>query len=155
MRADDATAWILQANPREWDVGRFIADVRHGRTDGVTSWLAPRHRQRIAVGDRVFLWVSGKGHDAGIVAAGEVVEAVAERAEEKPEYRMPGFEAKYEKVQPRVRIAVEPLRFQVSRPSMKRRSELADLSILRQPEGTVFPVQPEERVVLDELCRNS
>ena len=98
------SAWILQANPREWDVSRFLADVRRGATSVETTWLTPTLSREIEVGDRAYLWMSGSPDNAGIVALATVTTAAYEGVDDKPEYRMPGFEHKYGPVRKRVRI---------------------------------------------------
>jgi|tagenome__1003787_1003787.scaffolds.fasta_scaffold20989752_2 predicted RNA-binding protein with PUA-like domain len=148
------SAWILQANPREWDVGRFMSDVRRGRTTRETNWLTPTLSREIAVGDRVFLWVSGNATDAGVIALATVMAEAAEVPEDKPEYRMPGFEDKYGPPRTRVRIRIDaPLKFHLSRRLLKTVAGLEGLSILSaRPQGTVFRVDPEEAQILEHLC---
>jgi hypothetical protein len=152
--ASPNAAWILQANPREWDITRFLADVRSGRTSPETGWLAPTHSAEIEVGDRVFLWTTGSETDAGVVALGTVTARVADRPEDKPEYRMLGFEEKYGPPRPRIRIRIEaPLKFHLSRRTIRYANGLGDLSILRRrPQGTVFRVMPDEASTLERLC---
>ena len=149
------SAWMLQANPREWDVGRFLADVRRGATSAETTWLAPTHAAEIAAGDRIYLWMAGSDTDAGVVAVGTVTAPAAEIPEDKPEYRMPGYEEKYGPPRTRIQIRIDaPLKFHLSRRALKAIDELASLSILRpRPQGTVFRVMQDEEAVLDELCR--
>lgn len=148
------SAWIFQANPREWDVGRFLADVRRGLTSAETTWLTPTHASEIERGDRVFLWMSGSENNAGVVAIATVLEEAAEIPEDKPEYRMPGYEDKYGPPRTRVRIRIDaPLKFHLSRRSIKNVDGLEDLSILRaRPQGTVFRVMPDEERILEGLC---
>lgn len=150
----DNSAWILQANPQEWDVGRFLSDVRRGITTRETSWLAPTLSREIAVGDRVFLWLSGTATDAGVIALGTVIAGAAEIPEDKPEYRMPGFEDKYGPPRARVQIRIDaPLKFHLSRRQLKTVDGLEGLSILRaRPQGTVFRVEPDEARLLERLC---
>lgn len=150
----DASAWILQANPREWDVGRFLSDVRRGKVGRETNWLAPTLSREIAVGDRVFVWMSGSATDAGVVAMATVVGGAAEMPEDKPEYRMPGFEDKYGPPRTRVQIRIDaPLKFHLSRRQIKTVRGLEGLSILSaRPQGTVFRVEPDEARLLERLC---
>ena len=152
---DPNSAWILQANPREWDVGRFFADVRRGATSAETTWLAPTHSREIATGDRIFLWMAGSDNDAGVVALATVTAPAAEIPEDKPEYRMPGYEDKYGPPRTRVTIRIDaPLKFHLSRRVLKSVDGLEDLSILRpRPQGTVFRVMPAEEAVLEGLSR--
>lgn len=147
-------AWILQANPREWDVSRFLTDVRAGRTSRETNWLTPTLAREIATGDRVFLWMSGSPDDAGVVALATVIAAADNVPEDKPEYRMPGFEDKYGPPRTRVRICVDaPLKFHLRRRHLKTVDELSELSIhSRRPQGTVFRVSSTEADCLERLA---
>jgi predicted RNA-binding protein with PUA-like domain len=150
----DNSTWILQANPREWDVGRFLSEVRRGVTTRETNWLTPTLSREIAGGDRVFLWMSGSATDAGVIALATVIAGAAEIPEDKPEYRMPGFEEKYGPPRTRVRIRIDaPLKFHLSRRVLKATEGLEDLSILSaRPQGTVFRVGPAEAQILERLC---
>ena len=52
--------WIFQANPKLFDIDLALQDLDE------ISWLVRQHQRELKVGDRVFLWRSGK--DSGIAA---------------------------------------------------------------------------------------
>jgi len=130
---------------------------RSTRCDFARNDLAdtPTHAADIETGDRAFLWIAGSETNAGVVALAIVIAPAAEIPEDKSEYRMPGFEDKYGPPRMRVRIRIgAPLKFHLSRRTLKSVAGLEDLSILRQrPQGTVFRIVPEEEVILEDLCR--
>jgi hypothetical protein len=68
-RANPATTWVLQCNPKMWDIHGFIDE--NGELP--SSWSIVRYRDQITEGDRVVLWLAGP--DAGVYAIGEVVGA--------------------------------------------------------------------------------
>jgi hypothetical protein len=110
--ASENGAWIFQANPREWDVGRFLADVRRGATSAKTTWLTPNAVARDRGRGSGLLWMSGSENNAGVVAVAAVVSPAAEIPEDKPEYRMPGYQDKYGPPRTRLVIRIEaPLKF--------------------------------------------
>src|SRR4051812_32281791 len=62
------TAWMFQANPKLYDL---LAAAKSGFDD---NWSMKVHRDRVAVGDRVYFMVSGGA--AGIYVVGRVVSPV-------------------------------------------------------------------------------
>ena len=63
-----ARAWILQANPRTWDV--FGWHDEGGAAAPLTRWTVAYHRLPIAAGDDFALWLSGR--EPGVYAIGKV-----------------------------------------------------------------------------------
>jgi predicted RNA-binding protein with PUA-like domain len=57
--------WLLQCNESHWRIRDFFTDGRTG-----TVWTIRRHRDQIAAGDDVGVWLSGK--QGGVVAIGRV-----------------------------------------------------------------------------------
>ena len=70
------TDWMFQANPKLYDL---LGAARRGFDD---NWSMKVHRDKVAVGDRVFFFVSGA--EAGIYVVGRVVSPVYAAAEESP-----------------------------------------------------------------------
>jgi len=66
--------WMFQANPKLYDL---LGAAKSGFDD---NWSMKVHRDTVAVGDRVFFFVSGA--DAGIYVVGRVVSPVYSAAEE-------------------------------------------------------------------------
>ena len=133
-----AKVWIFQANPKFY---RILEALQ--RLDRM-QFLTNRYKDRIAVGDLVLLWMSGE--HAGIYAQARVVEGVAERTSdgEDAAFWTDGTDGNTSR--PRVVLAIEK-RF-LGNPLLKNtiaaRTGLEGLMILRQPNGTNFPVSDEE-----------
>ena len=108
-----ASAWIFQAHPRDWDIDRYLDDVRAGRVDARPHWLVTRYANDIAVGDRVFLWRAGPNRDAGVVALARVIGGPAERPDDKPDYRVNSAKFKNDRVRAKLeieRVLARPVR---------------------------------------------
>jgi hypothetical protein len=137
--------WIFQANPKFY---RFLEALQH--LDRM-QFLTNRYKERIQVGDIVLLWMSG--NYAGIYAQARVVEGVAER---KPDGDNAAFWADSSSgatAKPRVVLTIEK-RF-LGNPLLKTAiaatEGLGNLMILRQPNGTNFPVDANAWELLRQL----
>ena len=69
----EMTEWVFQANPKRYDL---LGAARSGFDD---NWSMNQHRGEVAVGDKVYFFVSGAA--AGIYLVGRVVSPVYESAE--------------------------------------------------------------------------
>jgi EVE domain len=153
-----ASAWIFKANPEAWRVGEYLDAVRSGREGRDLVWLVNRYADDISSGDRVHIWSASGDRRAGIVALARATGPVADLPEDKQQYRHGEFAEKYEGLRQRVPLRIEHI---LSKPLTKiqiqHNSDLKDalgsLSILRfYTQGTNYPVQPDEEVVLDAAC---
>lgn len=66
-----ANYWVFQGNPKVYDFETAI------RNNLVESWTVTAHLDKIKVGDKVILWITGK--DAGCYALAEITEEVHPR----------------------------------------------------------------------------
>ena len=132
--------WLLQGNPAHWRIRDFFMD---GRTS--TVWTVRRHRDRIARGDDVALWLSGTA--GGVVAVGRVTgepyHGVAAPADEK--YWAGTHGRDRERWLVPVRFDRHFLDEPISRETLKADPRFAGALILRVPRGAnPFPVEPAE-----------
>lgn len=136
--------WIFQSNPKIYDVGRAVRTLRKD------TWLVHQHGADIHPGDCVYLWESGS--NAGIVGVAEVLDEVSDRNMPKESESFVRDSKKLGGVQARVLIrinsVVDP---RLTRLEIVSHPELADLAILRQPQGTNFPVTPEQAKTINTL----
>jgi MoxR-like ATPase len=146
LRSHVTQAWIFQANPNIYDVRGAVRKLSK------LTWTVTRHRDDIHPGDRVYLWESGS--EGGIVAMGEVLadlQGGPTLEEEAPFVKQPDkLEPETPRVQLGIRGVVEPI---LGRAEIASRSELSNLRILRQPQGTNFAVEKREAEVLDDLLK--
>jgi hypothetical protein len=137
--------WIFQANPKFY---RILEALQH--LDRM-QFLTNRYKDRIHIGDIVLLWMSG--NHAGIYAQARVVEGVADRKSDGDDAAFWADPSSGATTKPRVVLAIEK-RF-LGNPLLKTtiaaRKGLANLMILRQPNGTNFPVYADAWQLLRPL----
>lgn len=137
--------WIFQANPKFY---RILEALQH--LDRM-QFLTNRYKDRIQVGDIVLLWMSG--NHAGIYAQARVLEGVAERKSDGDDAAFWADPSSAANTKPRVVLAIEK-RF-LGNPLLKTTiaatEGLGNLMILRQPNGTNFPVDVDAWELLRPL----
>jgi hypothetical protein len=147
--------WILQGNPKLYDIDDYLARYP------LIYWRTPTHKNSIYFGDRVYMWRAGT--DGGIVASGVVVELPTTddllkypealgkdlwMAEELAKRRL-------DPKAPKVGISVDSVRLttlegMIPRTTFLNDPILYDSRVIKQPNGTVFPVSANEaRRILD------
>ncbi len=130
--------WIFQANPAKY---RLLAEcVEHDDT----SWTANQYADQIKPGDTVVMWLSGP--HAGAYAIGEVITAPAEIPEDPAHAKFWTDPASAMKPAQRTRIRYTKrlILKPVLRADATRDPILAGLSVIRQPQGTNFPMTDEQ-----------
>jgi hypothetical protein len=142
------TAWIFQANPAMYDMRGALSTLK------IDTFLVTRFEKEIHVGDRVYLWESGK--DAGIIGVAEVIEEPTSRttlSESRP-FQFDDEKLGGQKIRALLRFlrAVDPL---LSRERLLASPEFANLSILKQPTGSNFKVTPAEAEAIEQLLSES
>jgi hypothetical protein len=121
--------WLLQHNPAKAGVCGLL---RPGHTRG--AWSIRRYRERIAAGDDVAVWVSGRR--GGVVALGSVVDGPhAEPGGGTVEVDLP-------------RLFVDD---PIGRDELRADERFADALVLRMPGGAnPFPLTPPQwQAILD------
>ena len=149
-RPGEQKVWIFQANPKRYDVLNVLSNP------GLESfcWQVNQHKDAIRQGDVALIWMSGK--EAGIYAVAEVTCDPEIRAD------IPAHEKYWvnerDRGARRLRAMLSLRRNLVNHPlrryELKEIEKLKHLSILRQAQGTNFPVTSTEwelmRVMIDE-----
>jgi len=126
--------WLIKSEPSSYSWDRLVAD---GRTnwDGVRNAQALNNLRAMKIGDRAFFYHSNEGKE--IVGVVEVVKAFyPDPADKSGKLGMVD-------VKPLMPAAVR-----VGLPAMRAKSELAELSLLRQSRLSVCPVSAQEWTVL-------
>lgn len=144
-------AWIFQCNPERFDVDGFLK-----QNVGQLSWLVSRYKDEIGIGDTVYLWRSGD--NAGIVGEAEITGPVETRPDD-PE-AMPFWIAGDEGTEPAARVRMRLKRVAngrevIQRNWLKEDHELGDLSIIKMPTGTNFPVATQLATRLAAIWGNT
>jgi hypothetical protein len=118
------TTWAFQSNPKLFDV----VDATRHRIH--SDWAANQHRNRIAIGDRVYFYVSGA--KAGIYVVGTVVAGLVKR---------PAADAYGEwKVGVRYDARVTP---PLLRAELLADPTLGQVSLFTRWQGTNYPLEPK------------
>ena len=149
------TTWIFQGNPDKFDIMGYL-------NAGFTkiSWSVTRYADKIAVGDRVFLWQAKGKTDSpsGIVALATVLSEPDEIAVDPQGalyWKSPGSEVK---TATRVYLKVDSIanvhQF-VRREWLVEDPICRDLLILRQGTGTNFHVETHHAERLHSLWQHS
>ncbi|MBU3748851.1 MAG: EVE domain-containing protein [Mycobacterium sp.] len=139
--------WIFQANPKHFDLVAYL-DAPSTELGAVDSWSVRRYEDQIRDGDIVLLWSAGKS--AGIYGVGTIVGSTYDR----PRQEWESDDA------PDIGRAIDYRldRAFVDRPILRsdllQDPVLKGLSIIRQPNGTNFPVTPEQWAALQPLLRD-
>jgi hypothetical protein len=137
-------SWIFQSNPEVYDLMAAVSALRglHFRTR--------QHADEIRVGDVVYLWESGQ--QAGVIAVSEVVEGPNMMSDDPAEgafWKAPEMDAAQERS---VRLEIKHVLPQrVLRRDLQKHPLLSGIQIIRSPQGTNFPLKPEEASALASM----
>jgi EVE domain len=148
-----ARAWIFQAEPKEWDVDRFLRDVRSGAIDPPTvRWMVEDDARDMQPGDRAYVWRAGDHRKAGVVAVGTVTAAAELVEEDQTQYRRKGFEQAYAGKALRAELRVdEVLPKPLYRVKLEWNDDTKGLHILSFTEARTSPVEPAEEEAIERL----
>lgn len=143
----EVSVWIFQGNPNRYDILNALSDKEIGNT---IHWMVNQNKNKIHKGHLVLLWMSGK--EAGVYALARVECEPAMLSENMPElkYWVGDYEHELEN---RVRLSVLKrfLNNPILRETLLKIPELSKLSILRQSQGTNFPVRDSEWRIISQL----
>ena len=89
--------WIFQGNPKFYDVAGALQD------DVLTTWKVAAHKDKIRIGDKVILWISGE--DSGCYALAEVTSEVGKIPVNVEEIKY--YKSDYDENEDRVSIEIE------------------------------------------------
>ncbi len=146
----ETSVWIYQANPKLYDVLNALSDEKLT----TIHWQVNQHKNEIKKGSIGIIWMSGC--DSGIYAITRIITDpyIAEESPEDSRYwidetkKMEGARLRV-KMEIEIRLSNRPL----FRSELKEVSGLENLSILKQPQGTNFPVTDEEWKIISSLMK--
>ena len=144
---DDISVWIFQGNPNRYDILNALSDKEIGNT---IHWLVKQNRNKIHKGHLVLIWMSGKESGVYALARVECEPTLLKENEAERKYWLGDDESIVEN---RVRLSI--IKRLVNKPVLKdsllKIPELLKLSILRQFQGTNFPVRDSEWKILCQM----
>lgn len=140
--------WIFQANPQRYDIMNALSDDEIGND---MHWLVNQHTTEISKGHIGIIWLSGR--EAGIYAITEIVTdpKIIGEPEAERKYWTDSADKEGEKLRVKMKIVRNLLNSPLTKETIKNTNGLHNLSILRQPRGTNFPVTPDEWFKIKEL----
>jgi hypothetical protein len=141
-------AWLFQSNPDLYDLRGALRSLRE------QIWSVRRFAKEIRLGDRVYVWESGRR--GGIVGLAEVSESPrlqSEPREQVPFIKNPEiFAGDRLRVKLRILRVIEPA---IARQRVLSRQDLASLGVLRCARGTNFRLSEGEARGLEDLFQQS
>jgi hypothetical protein len=137
-------AWIFQGNPSVYDVAGAVDVLPE------LNWSTRQYASQVQIGDRVYLWESGK--QAGVLAVATVLTEPHEMIDSEPERQ---FERRPEALSGDsigVRLRIDRvLSERILRQDLLRHPMLRELPIIRMPRQSNYRLTPEHVEALDEL----
>jgi len=138
---DEISVWIFQGNPQRYDILNALSDEKIGNS---IHWLVNQHRKKIKKGHIGLIWMSGQ--DAGIYAITRINNDPKPMKENIPEKKYWINSSKEHDVTIRVEMSI--IKKLINNPILKKNligiNGIEKLSIMRQSQGTNFPVTNEE-----------
>lgn len=143
--------WIFQANPQRYDIINALSDDEIGNE---MHWEVNQYKSEISKGHIGMIWLSGK--EAGIYAITEILinPAILEENAAEKKYWTDSDDMVGARLRIKMRIVRNLLNNPLTRETIKNTPELLNLSILKQPRGTNFPVTPDEWYIIKQLIEN-
>ena len=140
----EIATWIFQANPSRYRIEESL------RIEPEEYWNLNQHWKKIKKGDRVLIWISGE--QSGIYALGKIVTEPEKRPDSDKGISYWSDPRDGRKIRPRVIVRYDELFF--DNPLLKLFLQydpaLWNLSVIRSPRGTNFPVTTEEWGAIQE-----
>jgi 5-methylcytosine-specific restriction protein B len=136
--------WVFQGNPKIYNIIGSINDNK------LTTWSVKAHEDKIKIGDKIILWVTGK--EQGCYALGEVTSDVYEGLDEEDNFYYYTEQSKNE-ISKRVKIKITNnlSKNPIKKDQIENIPELKELKVGNQ--GTNFSATEEEFETLLELAR--
>ena len=137
--------WIFQGNPKIYNVVDSLND------NMLTTWSVKAHEDKIKVGDKIILWVTGK--EQGCYALGEVTSDVYEGLDEEDQTKYYTEQSNNE-ISKRVKIKITNnlSNNPISKDEIENISELKELKVGNQ--GTNFSATEDEYSTLLEIINS-
>ena len=140
--------WMFQFNPLIYQWHDWIKENSESE-----QWLASQHARKIRKGDRVAIWSSG--NRSGVYAIGEIVADPSRYplAPEQEKYYIQ--KADVNKFREKNSVMVKYLKIVADRPLLEDKCRedpvLSAMEILKQSQGTNFPLTREQWIRILEL----
>jgi hypothetical protein len=152
MPADAPRAWIIQTDPKKWDIARYVRDAGMGKAPVSVNLPVDEAGAAIRPGDRIFLWSAGDDRVAGVLALGRAASTPGALPDDGAAYRRSSA-AKVEPDQARVAVEVEQvLPRAMFRVKLEWDTELDAKAFLPDEQGLAFPLDADQAEALEKRC---
>ena len=147
LRDSDTSVWLFQANPDKYDILNALSDEKIGNS---IHWLVNQHKGEIRQGHIGLLWMSGK--DSGIYAVTQITSdpQLMEEYPEEKKYWLGDEKGAGQQLRVSMSVAKRLTNAPLFRKVIKDLKGLDSLSILKNPQGTNFPVSNAEWKIISE-----
>jgi len=144
--------WIFQANPNRYNIITALSDDEIGVN---MHWLVNQYKENIKEGHIGLIWLSGK--EAGIYAITEIVSNpdFLEEPEAEKKYWVDEKDKQGKKFRVKMNIIKNLLAHPVMKENIINTTGLQNLSIIKNPRGTNFPVTPNEWHLIKKLVKEN
>jgi len=148
---NNTKVWIFQANPKIYDVLNALSDEK---ISSEIHWYVGQHKKEIKNGHTGLIWMSGK--EAGIYAVTQILSDPDFLNETVEEEKFWLKEYKENKKLLRVKMCAVKKLFNkpLFKSDLKKVVGLENMSILKNAQGTNFPVNNSEWKILSEIINN-
>lgn len=141
--------WIFQTNPERFDILNALDD--ESLKEDV--WEVNKYKNDIRKGDIALIWMSGQ--DGGIYAVADII-SNPELMYDSPEstrYWLSEVDRDQKKLRIKYRYRIKLINDPVLKYEIKNITQLENLKIFRQPQGTNFPVSRKEWFSISSLIK--
>jgi len=132
---------VFQFNPA---IYKWFDRIKQNRE--TEQWLTSRHVSDIREGDKVVIWASGE--KAGVYAIGEIVKNPRKSPLAPEQEKYWANKEDVCKFQEKYSVIIKYLKVIIDRPLLEDECSkdpiLSDMPVLKQPQGTNFPLTKEQ-----------
>lgn len=133
--------WVFQFNP---SIYRWFDRIKENRE--TEQWLTSQYAESIRERDKVAIWASGE--KAGVYAIGEVITNPIKRPLTTEQEKYWTNKEDIFKFQEKYSVIIKYLKVIIDRPLLEDECSkdpiLSDMAVLKQPQGTNFPLTKKE-----------
>ena len=133
--------WVFQFNPAIYG---WFGRIKENRE--TEQWLTSQHARDIREGDKVVIWASGE--KAGLYAIGEIITNPGKRPLNTEQEKYWTNKEDVSKFRTNYSVIIKYLKVIIDKPLLEdecsKDAVLSDMAVLKQPQGTNFPLTKKQ-----------